>query len=42
MLNSGSEFVWLWLAIEPENREILELAVFIEKNILIAEDFYQV
>ena len=25
LLQVGSEYVWLWVAIEPENREILAL-----------------
>jgi putative transposase len=25
LIEVGSEFIWLWVAIEPENREILAL-----------------
>ena len=35
----GSEYVWLWVAIEPENRRILALDISKERNMLIAERF---
>ncbi len=35
----GSELVWLWVAIEPENRQILALSISKERNMLIAERF---
>jgi putative transposase len=39
LLKVGSEYVWLWVAIEPENRNILTLSISKEKNMLIAERF---
>ena len=39
MLKVGSEYVWLWVAIEPENRNILTLSISKERNMLIAERF---
>jgi putative transposase len=39
LLKVGSEYVWLWVAIEPENRNILTLSISKERNILIAERF---
>ena len=35
----GSEYIWLWVAIEPENKEILALNISKERNILVAEKF---
>jgi transposase-like protein len=39
LLKVGSEYVWLWVAIEPENRNILTLSISKERNMLIAERF---
>ncbi len=39
LLKVGSEFIWLWVAIEPENRQILALSISKERNMLIAERF---
>ena len=39
VLKVGSEYIWLWVAIEPKNRQILELYVSLERNMLIAERF---
>src|SRR3954452_12705249 len=39
LLKVGSEYVWLWVAIESENRNILTLSISKERNILIAERF---
>jgi putative transposase len=35
----GSQYLWLWVTIEPENRQILAVTVSRERNILIAERF---
>ena len=35
----GSEYVWLWVAITPENRRILALDVSKERNMVVAERF---
>ena len=35
----GSEYVWLWVAIEPENRQILALSISKERNMFVAERF---
>ena len=35
----GSEYVWLWVAIEPENRQILSLSISKERNMFVAERF---
>ena len=39
LIKVGSELVWLWVAIEPENRLILSLSISKERNMLIAERF---
>ena len=39
LLQAGSEYVWLWLAIAPENREILALSISKERNMFVAERF---
>ena len=39
LLKVGPEYIWLWVAIEPENRQILALYVSLERNMLIAERF---
>ncbi|MEJ7641591.1 MAG: DDE-type integrase/transposase/recombinase [Candidatus Nitrosocosmicus sp.] len=39
LIQVKSELVWLWVAIEPENRQILALSISKERNMLIAERF---
>jgi putative transposase len=39
LLKVGPEYIWLWVAIEPENRQILALSVSLERNMLMAERF---
>jgi len=39
LLKVGSEFVWLWVAIEPKNKEILALRISKERNMFVAERF---
>jgi putative transposase len=35
----GSELIWLWVAIEPESRQILALSISKERNMFVAEKF---
>ena len=35
----GSECIWLWIAIEPENKEIVGLRISKERNMFVAERF---
>jgi putative transposase len=35
----GSEYIWLWVAIEPKDKEILEISVPKERNMFVAERF---
>ncbi len=39
LIKVRSEFIWLWVAIEPENREILALTISKERNMFVAEKF---
>ena len=39
MLKVGSEFVWLWVAIEPEMGQILPQTISQERNMFVAERF---
>ncbi len=37
LINVGSsEFIWLWIAIEPENRQIFALTISKERNMFVA------
>jgi putative transposase len=42
LLRVGFEFSWLWVAIEPENRQILALSISKERNMFVAERFISV
>ena len=35
----GPEFIWLWIAIEPTNKEILGFRISKERNMFVAERF---
>ena len=39
ILQVGPEYIWLWITIEPKNREILALTISKERNMFIAERF---
>jgi putative transposase len=39
LIKVGSELVWLWVAIEPKNRQILALSISKERNMFVAERF---
>lgn len=39
LVKVGSEYIWLWVAIDPENRQILAQNITKERNILVAEQF---
>jgi putative transposase len=36
---SSSELIWLWVAIEPKDREILAISISKERNMFVAEHF---
>jgi len=37
LLKVGSEYIWLWVAIEPINRQVLALSISKEKNMFVIE-----
>jgi putative transposase len=39
LLKVGSEYAWLWVAIEPETRQILSLSLSKERNMFVAERY---
>jgi putative transposase len=41
LIKAGSNYVWLWVAIEPRNKMILGIRISIERSILVAEQFIQ-
>ena len=41
LIKVGSEYIWLWAAIEPKNRQILALDISRERNMIIAERFVE-
>ncbi|MER5175208.1 MAG: DDE-type integrase/transposase/recombinase [Candidatus Nitrosocosmicus sp.] len=38
-LNVGSNYIWLWIAIESTNKEIVGLNISMERNMFVAEQF---
>src|SRR5215210_3413931 len=39
LIKIGSEFIWLWVAIEPNDKEILAISISKERNMFVAERF---
>ncbi|MGD9534984.1 MAG: DDE-type integrase/transposase/recombinase [Candidatus Nitrosocosmicus sp.] len=39
LVKVGSELIWLWVTIEPENKQILALTISKERNMFVAERF---
>ncbi len=39
LLKLGKQFVWVWVAIEPESRMILGIRISFERTMLVAEQF---
>jgi len=39
LIKGGSEYTWLWVAIEPKNKQILALSISKERNMFVAERF---
>jgi putative transposase len=39
LLKVGSKLIWLWVTIEPENRQILALTISKERSMFVAERF---
>ena len=38
LIKVGSEYIWLWVAIKPENKEILALSISKERNMFVADE----
>jgi putative transposase len=38
-LKVGSEYIWLWIANEPENKQILALTISKDRNMFVAKRF---
>ena len=41
IIKVGSEYICLWIAIENDNREILQISISKERNMFVAERFIQ-
>ncbi|HET7389495.1 MAG TPA: DDE-type integrase/transposase/recombinase [Nitrososphaeraceae archaeon] len=41
LIKVGGEVVWLWIAIEPKSKSILDMRISVERSILVAEQFLQ-
>ena len=39
VIRVGREVVWLWIAIEPKSKSILDMRISLERSILVAEQF---
>ena len=39
IIKAGSEYIWLWVAIESKNKEILGISISKERNMFVAERF---
>lgn len=39
MIKIGSEYFWLWVIIEPKDKEILSITISKERSMLVAEKF---
>ena len=38
IIKVGSEYIWLWIAIEDDNREILQISISKERNICLLQN----
>ena len=38
-IKTGSELIWLWIVIEPKNKQILSFRISKERNMFVAERF---
>ncbi|HEY6537332.1 MAG TPA: DDE-type integrase/transposase/recombinase, partial [Candidatus Nitrosocosmicus sp.] len=39
IIKVGQEHIWIWVSIEPENKEILGISISKEQNMFVAERF---
>jgi putative transposase len=40
-IEAGSEYIWLWVAIEQKNKQILALSISKKRNMFVAERFIE-
>ena len=38
-IKAGSEYIWLWIAVEPKDKEIIAISISKERNMFVAERF---
>ena len=41
LIKADSDYVWLWVAIEPRDKMILSIHISIERSMLVADQFIQ-
>ena len=41
VIRVGREVVWIWVAIEPKTKSILDMRISLERSMLVAEQFLQ-
>lgn len=41
LIKVGRELVWLWIAIEPIEKVILDIRISFQRSILVAERFFK-
>jgi transposase-like protein len=39
LIKAGNEYVWVWVAIEPIDKVILDIRISFERTILVVEQF---
>jgi transposase-like protein len=39
LIKAGNEYVWVWVAIEPIDKMILDIRISFERTMLVAEQF---
>ena len=39
LLNIGSRYIWIWVAIEPKHKQFLYIDISFERTMLVAERF---
>lgn len=39
LIQIGKDYFWLWVAIEPSNKEVLGIHLSLERNMIVAEQF---
>ena len=41
LIKASSNFVWLWVSIEPRDKMILDIRISLERSMLVDEQFIQ-